>query len=247
MFEAFVIVFREAGELTLLTFAALAWAQRTGQLGILRWIVGGLLSGLVIAAALVATLPPWGMNEGFDIALTFGFGLSLLVVSTGTMASLGGIGSHATRVLGSWVAVRGAKPTAMFFMALSAAREALEGYLLLRFVAARELAEDVAWGTVLGFAACALIGWVWRKYQGDRSARWTFRLSAVVLFVIGAQMMAEALAEILVRGMVGTRMAQVGYGLLPYLEEGSRHWLSSLVLALIPLLLWARAWWRRTG
>ena len=247
MFQAFIIVCREVGELLLVIFALLGWARSAGR-PVLVWLIfAGVLTGFVIAAAIVAALPATGMDEWFSIALTFGFGLSLAIVSSGTMASVAGIGGQATRVLSAWSAHRAAGVTVLAFAAFSALREALEAFLLLRFVAARETAEDLAWGITLGFVACALLTAAWQGLRTRRGAHWVFRLSAVILFVLGMQMMIEAVSEVLMRGIGGDGSTQLGYALKPYLENGDRYWMLCLALATIPLLVWTRTWWRRAG
>lgn len=195
----------------------------------------------------MAALPPSGMNEWLDIALTFGFGLSLALVSSGTMASVSGIGVHATRAVSHWFAHRAAGAAVLGFAAFSTLREVLEASLLIRFIEVRQSPDEVAWGIALGFAACALLALAWRAFQTQRGAHWAFRLSAVLLFVLGMQMMIDAVAEVLLRGVAGDRSTRLGHALLPYLENGDRYWTMCAVLALIPLVVWARTWWRGAG
>lgn len=247
MFQAFVVTSREACELLLVIFAVLGWAHRAKRPELARWVAAGVLAGFASAAAVIDALPPTGMNEWLDIGLTFGFGLSLALVSSGTMASVAGIGVHATGVFGTWLARRAAGPAVLLFIAFSALRETLEAFLLMRFIAERQPAEEVAWGIGLGLAACALLAVAWQALKARPGTHWVFRLSAVILFVLGMQMMIDAVAEVLVRGVAGEHPARVGYALLPYLEEGDRYWVLCLALAVIPLGIWARTWWRRAS
>lgn len=247
MFEAFVVIARETCELLLILLALSHAARRGGRPELFRWALAGVAAGFAAAWAIVWALPPSGMNEWLDIALTFGFGLSLALVSCGTMASLGGVGAQATQLLDTWVAHRAAALAVVAFGAFSALREALEALVLIRFISAQESAADVAWGIALGLAACALLAAAWRALAVHRGTRWTFRLSAVVLFVLGAQMVVEALVETLMRGVGGALFTRVGHSMLPYVENGDRYWLGCLILAIIPLILWTRAWWRQAG
>lgn len=247
MFEAFVVIARETCELLLILLALSLAARRAGRPGLIRWALAGVVAGFAGAAAIVAALPPTGMSEWFDIALTFGFGLSLALVSCGTMASLSGVGAQATRVLDAWVTHPAAGFAVLVFAAASALREALEALLLIRFLSAQEPAADVAWGIALGLVACALLALAWKALQARRGTRWTFRLSALILFVLGAQMVVEAVAETLVRGVGGEWSSRLGYAMLPYLENGDRAWVLCAVLATVPLAMWARAWWRQAA
>lgn len=247
MFEAFVVIAREAGELLLILLALSHAARRGGRPELVRWAVAGVLAGFAAAGAIFSALPPSGMNEWFDIALTFVFGLSLALVSCGTMASLGGVGAQATRLLDDWVAHRSAALAVLAFGAFSALREALEALVLIRFISAQESLGDVALGVGLGLLACALLALAWRALAAHRGTRWTFRLSAVILFVLGAQMVIEAVVDTLVRGVAGDPLARLGHALMPYLENGSRYWVLCLLLALIPLALWTRTWWRQAS
>ncbi|MDM0115154.1 hypothetical protein QTI66_23595 [Variovorax sp. J22R133] len=247
MFEAFVVITRESCELLLVILALTGAARHGGRPELIRWALAGVACGMAAAAGIVAALPPSGMNEWFDIALTFGFGLSLALVSCGTMASVAGIGVHATRVLESWYSQRATGVAVLAFAAFSALREALEAVLLIRFISAQEPLADVAGGVALGLAACALLALAWRALEVRRGTHWAFRLSAVILFVLGTQMMIEAVAEVLVRGVGGAGSARLGHALMPYLENGDRSWMLCAALALIPLAVWTRAWWRRAG
>ncbi|SFN27444.1 hypothetical protein [Variovorax sp. OV329] len=247
MFEAFVVIAREAGELLLILLALSHAARRGGRPALMRWAGAGVLAGFAGAWAIVAALPPSGMNEWLDIALTFGFGLSLALVSCGTMASLAGVGERATELLDTWAAHPAAGVAVFAFGAFSALREALEALILIRFISAQEPAHDVALGIVLGLVACGLLALAWRALAAHRGTRWTFRLSAVILFVLGAQMVIEAVVETLVRGVGGQMLVRLGYAMLPYLENGERYWMLCAGLALIPLALWTRVWWRRAG
>jgi Flp pilus assembly pilin Flp len=195
----------------------------------------------------IAALPPSGMNEWIDIALTCGFGLSIALLSCGTMASMSGIGDHVAARFDAFFARRAAALPVFAFVAFSALREALESFLLLRFVAASHGAEAVAWGIALGLVACALLAAAWRTLEANRRTHIVFRLSAVLLFVLGVQMVLEALAEVLMRGVAGGAFTPLGRALSPYLEHGDRQWMLFLVLAAIPLAVWTRAWWRRAG
>lgn len=247
MFEAFVVVAREACELLLILLSLSHAARRGARPELLHWALVGVAAGFAAAAAIVSALPPSGMNEWFDIALTFGFGLSLALVSCGTMASLARVGAQATDLLDTWVAHRAAGVAVLAFGAFSALREALEALVLIRFISAQEPAADVAWGIALGLAACGLLALAWRALAARRGTRWTFRLSAVILFVLGAQMVIEAVATTLVRGVGGAPFARMGHAMLPYLENGERYWMLCAGLALIPLGLWTRAWWRQAA
>ena len=247
MFEAFVVVVRETCELLLILLSLSLAARRAGRPSLIQWALAGVAVGFAGGAVIVAALPPTGMNEWFDIALTFGFGLSLALVSCGAMASLSGVGAQATRVLDAWVAHPSAGIVVLVFAAASALREALEALLLIRFVSAQEAAADVAWGVALGLASCTLLALAWKALQARRGTRWAFRLSALILFVLGAQMVIEAVAETLVRGVGGTWFSRLGYAMLPYLEHGDRSWVLCVVLATVPLALWARAWWRQAA
>lgn len=247
MFQAFVVTSREACELLLVVFALLAWTRRAERPELGRWVLAGVPAGFAIAAAVLAALPPSGLNEWFDIALTFFVGLSLALLSSGTMASVAGIGRHATRVFDAWFAKRPAGALLLAFVAFGALRETLEAVLLVRFIAARESSEDVAWGIGLGLLACALLATAWRALRDRRGAHRVFRLSAVILFVLGAQMMIEAMAEALLRGVGGRGATHLAHTLQPYLEEGDRYWMLCAALAAIPLALWTREWWRRAA
>ena len=247
MFEAFVVIAREACELLLILLALSHAARRGGRPALMQWATGGVLAGFAAAWAIVSALPPSGMNEWFDIGLTFGFGLSLALVSCGTMASLAGVGAQATRMLDDWVAHPFAGLAVLAFAAFSALREALEALVLLRFISVQEPIADVAIGIGLGLLACVLLALAWRALAAHRGTRWTFRLSAVILFVLGAQMVLEAVVDTLVRGVAGEMLARIGHAMLPDLENGSRYWVLCLLLALIPLALWTRAWWRQAG
>lgn len=247
MFEAFIVIAREACELLLILLALSHAARRGGRPHLLHWALAGVVLGFGSAWAIVAALPPSGMNEWLDIGLTFGFGLSLALVSCGTMASLAGVGAQATELLDTWVTHRAAAVAVFAFGAFSALREALEALILIRFISAQEPIADVAWGIALGLAACGLLAIAWRALAAHRGTRWTFRLSAVILFVLGAQMVVEAVVETMVRGVGGALFARVGYSMLPYIENGDRYWLLCAALALVPLALWTRAWWRQAA
>lgn len=247
MFQAFLIVARESIELLLIVIALREWARQAQRSGLEPWIAAGVLAGFAAAAAIVATLPASGMNEWLDIALTCGFGLSIALLSCGTMASMAGIGMHATSMLDAWFAQRSASVPVMAFVAFSALREALEAALLIRFVAAGNPLEDVVWGIALGLVACALLAAAWQVLATSRHTQTVFRLTAVLLFVLGIQMMLEAIAEILLRGVAGPQLTRVGYAMLPYVENGDRYWQLSAALATIPLIVWVRAWWRQAG
>ena len=247
MFEAFVVVAREACELLLILLAISHAARRGCRPQLVHWAVAGVAFGFAGAGALVSALPPSGMNEWLDIGLTFGFGLSLALVSCGTMASLGRVGAQATQLLDTWVTHRAAALAVTAFAVFSALREALEALILIRFISAQEPAADVAWGIGLGLVACGLLAAAWRALAAHRGTRWTFRLSAVILFVLGAQMVIEAVVETLVRGVGGALFSRLGYSMLPYIENGDRYWVLCATLAVIPLALWTRAWWRQAG
>lgn len=247
MFQAFLIIGRESVELLLVCLALREWAFHAGRPELVRWIAAGVPVGLAAAAAVIAALPPSGMNEWVDIALTCGFGLSIALLSCGTMASMSGIGAHVTARFDAFLARPSAGLPVLAFVAFSALREALESFLLLRFVAASHGAEAVAWGLVLGIVACALLAAAWRTLEANRRTHIVFRLTAVVLFVLGAQMILEALAEVLVRGVAGGELTRLGRALSPYLENGDRQWMLCVALAAIPLVAWTRAWWRRAG
>lgn len=247
MFQAFVIVSREAIELLLILIALREWARQAQRPGLGPWIAAGVIAGFAAAAAIVATLPETGMNEWLDIALTCGFGLSVALLSCGTMASMAGIGAHASSVFDNWFARRATAIPVLVFVAFSALREALEAFLLIRFVAAANTVHDVAWGVALGLAACALLAAAWQALATSRRTHIVFRLTAVLLFIIGIQMMLEAVVEVLLRGVAGPYLTQVGRAMQPYLENGDRYWLLCAGLAVIPLMLWMRAWWRRAG
>ncbi|MBO9649309.1 MAG: hypothetical protein J7605_12415 [Variovorax sp.] len=247
MFEAFVIVAREAGELLLILLALSHAARRGGRPELMRSAYAGVAAGFAGGWSLVGALPPSGMNEWLDIGLTFGFGLTLALVSSGTMASLARVDAQAGEWLDGWISHRAAGLAVFLFAAFSALRETLEALVLIRFISAQEPSSDVALGVALGLIACALLAVVWRAIAGRRGTRWSFRLSAVILFVLGAQMMIEAVAETLMRGVGGSMFTRVGYALLPYLENGDRYWLLCVMLALIPLTLWTREWLRKVG
>ncbi|MDN4592035.1 hypothetical protein DBA29_26490 [Xenophilus aerolatus] len=247
MFQAFVIVSREGCELLLVSLALWAALRDAGRTELIRWAAAGLCVGASGAAATILLLPGSGLSEWFDIALTFCFGLSLALVSTGTMASVADVGTQAMRTLERWLAHRGAGVAVLVFLALSTLREVLEAFLLLRFVAAGQPPADMAWGTALGLLACALLASAWQLLRHRRGAHWAFRLSAVALFVLGAQMMLAAAVEVLLRGVGGHAPSRVARAFVPYLEEGDRYWVSCLVLALIPLSVWSRKWWRNVG
>ncbi|MEJ8855620.1 hypothetical protein WKW79_13625 [Variovorax robiniae] len=247
MFQAFVIVGREGCELLLVILALQAWARREARPELIRWVLWGVVAGFAAAASAIVALPPSGMDEWFDIALTFVFGLSLALVSSGTMASVAGVGKHATHFVSHWLAHRASGVAVLAITAFSTLREVLEAVLLLRFVAARQTTEELAWGVALGLLACALLAVAWRALRERRGAHWAFRLSAVVLFVLGMQMLIDSVAEVLLRGVGGERPARWAYALTPYLENGDRYWVLCVVLATIPLMLWTRDWWRRTG
>jgi high-affinity Fe2+/Pb2+ permease len=247
MFQAFVIVSREAIELLLILIALREWARQAQRPGLGPWIAAGVIAGFAAAAAVMATLPETGMNEWLDIALTCGFGLSVALLSCGTMASMAGIGAHATSVFDNWFARRATAVPVLAFVAFSALREALEAFLLIRFVAAANTVHDVAWGVALGLAACALLAGAWQALATSRRTQIVFRLTAVLLFIIGIQMMLEAITELLLRGVAGPQLTHVGHAMQPYMEEGERYWLLCAGLAGIPLVVWMRAWWRRAG
>ncbi|MGJ7490749.1 hypothetical protein [Variovorax sp. ZT4R33] len=247
MFQAFLIVSREAIELLLIVLALREWARQAERPGLDPWIVAGVLVGLAGAAAVMATLPPSGMNEWLDIALTCGFGLSVALLSCGTMASMAGIDHHAQSQFDAWFAQRAAAVPVMVVVAFSALREALEAALLIRFVAAGTSVHDVAWGAALGLLASALIAAAWQVLATSRRTRFVFRLTAVLLFVLGVQMMLEAVTEVLLRGVGGPQTIRIGHALQPYVENGQRYWLLCAALAVIPLVVWARAWWRQAG
>ncbi|OUM01999.1 hypothetical protein [Variovorax sp. JS1663] len=245
MFQALLIVGRESVELLLVCLALREWAFHAERPALVRWIAAGVPVGLAAAAAVIAMLPPSGMNEWVDIALTCGFGLSIALLSCGTMASMSGIGDHVAARFDAFFARRAAALPVFLFVAFSALREALESFLLLRFVAANHGTEAAAWGIVLGLVACALLAAAWGTLEGNRRTHIVFRLSAVLLFVLGVQMVLEALAEALMRGVAGGALTQVGRALSPYLENGDRQWVLCAALAVIPLAVWMRAWWRR--
>jgi len=247
MFQAFVATAREACELFLVVLTMIAAVRRAGQPELARWIGAGVLAGVALAGGVLAILPPSGMDPWLDIGLTFGFGLSLALVSCGSMASVSTIDRHATDLLERWLAHPAVGIGLLAVAALSALREALELLLLIRFIAEQTPLQDVARGVGLGLAACALLAAAWRALVAHRATHWVFRLSAVAVFVLGAQMAIEAMAEVLLRGVAGARMAGLGQSLGPYLEDGDRYWQLNLLLAAVPLLLWARTWWRRAG
>lgn len=245
MFQAFIIVSREGCELLLVLLALWTALRDHERPELIRWGIGGLAAGLVLAGVTIAHLPSTGLSEWFDITLTFGFGISLALVSTGTMASLADIDSKATARLEAWLAHRAAGPAVAVFVVLSTWREVLEAFLLLRFIAAGQESEELAWGVSLGLAACVLLGLAWQRLRHGRGARWAFRLSAVILFVLGAQMMIDAVVETLLRGVGGAGSTQVARSFVPFLEEGDHYWISCLVLAIVPVAIWSRRWWRR--
>ncbi|WP_077002987.1 hypothetical protein [Variovorax sp. KK3] len=247
MFQAFLIVGRESIELLLVCLALRQWAYHAGRPALVRWIAAGVPAGFVAAAAVVAALPPSGMNEWLDIALDCGFGLSIALLSCGTMASMSGIGAHVTARFDAFFARRAAGLPVLAFVAFSALREVLEAFLLLRFVAVNNGTEEVAWGIALGLVACALLAAAWRTLEANRRTHIVFRLTAVLLFVLGVQMILEALAEVLMRGVAGVELTQLGRALSPYLENGDRYWMLCTALAAIPLLVWVRSWWRQAG
>lgn len=247
MFQAFLIVGREAIELLLVMVALREWARQEERPGLGPWMAAGLLGGLAGAAVVFAALPATGMSEGFDLALSGGFGLSVALLSCGTMASMGRIGEHAQSRFDAWWMRRSVAVPVLVFVAFSALREGLEAALLIRFVALGTDLHEVAWGAALGLLACALLAGAWQMLAIGRRTRIVFRLTAVLLFVLGVQMMLEALAALLVRGVAGAPMIRLGQALAPYVENGDRYWLLCAALALIPLLLWMRAWWRQAG
>jgi len=247
MFQAFVATAREACELFLVLLTMVAAVRRAGQPELARWIAAGVLAGFALAGLVLAMLPPSGLNPWLDLGLTFGFGLSLALVSCGTMASVAAIDRHATELLDRWLSHPAAGIGLLAVAALSALREFLEFLLLVRFVAVQAPWQDVAWGVGLGLVACALLAGAWQALVTHRATHWVFRLSAIALFVFGTQMAIEAMAEVLLQGVAGARMVRLGQSLMPYLEDGDRYWQLSLLLTAVPLLLWARTWWRRAG
>jgi hypothetical protein len=247
MFQAFLIVGREAIELLLIVFALRQWAKEADKGGLDVWIAAGVALGFGTAICVVAALPPSGMNEWVDIALTCGFGLSVALLSCGAMASMGRIGVHTTSALDRFFEHRNARVPVLAFVAFSASREALEAFLLIRFIAASTAAEDVAWGAGLGLGACVLLAVVWRALATNPRTHVIFRLTAVALFVLGIQMLLEAVVESLLRGVAGAQLTHVAYLLLPYVENGDRYWVLCLALASVPFLVWMNAWWKRAS
>lgn len=245
MFQAFLIVSREATELLLIVLALRQWAKEGDKTGLDVWIGSGVFLGLGTAIGVVAALPPSGMDEWIDIALTCVFGLSVALLSCGAMASMGRIGVHTTSALDRFFEHRSARIPVLAFVAFSALREALEGFLLIRFISASTSPEDLVWGAGLGLAACALLAIVWRVLAANPRTNVVFRLTAVALFVLGMQMLLEAVVELLLRGVAGTRLTRAAYLLLPFMEDGDRYWLLCLALASVPFLVWMNAWWRQ--
>lgn len=247
MFQTFLVVSREAIELFLIVFALRRWAKEADKDGLDEWIAAGLLLGVVATGCVVAVLPPSGMNEWIDIALTCGFGLSVALLSCGAMASMGRIGVHTTSALDRFFEHRSARVPVLAFVAFSALREALEAFLLIRFIAASTAAENVAWGAGLGLAACSLLACVWRALAVNPRTHVIFRLTAVALFVLGMQMLLEAIVELLLRGVAGTQLTYAAYLLLPYVENGDRYWVLCLALASFPFWVWMNSWWTRAS
>jgi high-affinity iron transporter len=205
MTSALIIVWRESVEAILVIAILYAWLRNNDARAGLRWLAGGVLGGLAIAAGLAgAMVTLHGSFEWFQATILFAAAL-LIVQMVGWMREHGrtlkrDLESGARKAL-----VSGNFAGLALLAAIAVAREGAETVLFLYGLLLEQSGAGlaaVATGAALGLAAALATFWLL-----SRGARWLswpvfFRVSEVLLLVFASALVVGGVDRLLDMGVL---------------------------------------------
>jgi len=168
MFGTAIIVFRETLEAAL--FVGIIAAATRGLVGRSRWLLGGVVAGVVGALVLAAgaeRIGAWADGVGQDLvnALILGVALAMLTWHCVWVSNQGAQAATEARALGSSFQQGGRAPWAlMIVVALSVLREGAETVLFVAGYVTGSGTDGATGGVLLGLLCGAATGWL--IYQG---------------------------------------------------------------------------------
>jgi high-affinity iron transporter len=215
MLFSLLVTLREGVEIALIVAIVLGYLKRTGRAEYARgvWAGVGIAAALCIAIGAALELTASSLSgrvleafEGFAMLFAVAV-LTWMIFWMKRQAA--GIGRHLRAQVDA--AVRVGSPMALVLLAFSAvAREGLETVLFLFAGARNASAGEYLLGGVLGFGVAAVIGYGVYRGATVLPLRGFFLASGVVLIVLAAGLVSNALGEL--------REAQV------FLNQGARPW-----------------------
>lgn len=201
MVFSLLVTLREGVEIALIVAIVLGYLVRSGRGEYARpvWAGVGIAAVLCIALGMVLEFTATSLSgqvleafEGFTMLFAVGV-LTWMIFWMKRQAA--GIGRHLRNQVDA--ALRAGSPAALVVLAFSAvAREGLETVLFLFAGARNASASDYLLGGLLGFAGAAVIGYLVYRGSAWLPLRQFFLVSGVVLVVLAAGLVSNALREL---------------------------------------------------
>lgn len=260
MFEALVVTLREGVEAALVVGIIVIYLRRTGRGTLTRWVYGGLAAGIagsLVCAALFAALDVqeeayegWLMLFGAVLVAT----MVIWMLKTGrrlkqdiesrveAIAARAGAGGGANGPAGA-PAAGGTATVAAGLFGLTFVLVLREGVETVLFLAAVNLTTDALLAFLaglLGIALAVLFGVSFVRGTSRVDLPRFFKVTAVVLFVLAAQLLVGSLHEFGERGTIPIGAAEMRL-IGPIVKNNSILLVSLLALPLIVLLVPGRA------
>ena len=243
MFESFVITLREGIEAALVVGIILIYLRKTGREGLARWVYLGLGAG--VAASVVCAVVFSALNvqeeayEGWLLILGALFVATMVAWMLRTAKRLKGEIEARVQAIVS----RSDKAVAAGLFGLTFVLILREGIETVLFLATVNLTTDALLsfaGGVLGIAAAVLFGVSFVRGTVRIDLARFFKVTAVVLFVLAAQLLIAGIHEFGERGTIPisrTEMRLIG----PIVKNDVILLVALLALPLIVLLVPGRA------
>ena len=243
MFESLIITLREGIEAALVAGIILIYLKRTGRAGLARWVYLGLAAGVAasfVAAGLVAAL---GVAEEAYEGWLMLLGAVLVVSMVIWMLRAARRLKRAIEERVEAIAARRERAVGMGLFGLTFVLILREGIETVLFLAAVQLTTDSLLsflGGLLGLGLAVLFGVSFVRGTARVDLPRFFKVTAIVLFVLAAQLLVGGLHEFGERGTLslGRReMTLIG----PIVKNEVLVLVSLLALPLIVLLVPGRA------
>jgi len=245
MFESLVITLREGIEAALVVGIIILYLRRTGRAALVRAVYGGLAAGILASIACAAVFVALQVSEeayeGWLMILGSALVITLVIWMLRAARGLkreieSKVEAIATRTGGSRVAAAG-------LFGLTAILVLREGVETVIFLAAVNLTTDALLsflGGLLGLGVAVLFGVSFVRGTARVDLARFFKVTAVVLFMLAAQLLIGGLHELGERGSIPIgrdEMRLIG----PIVKSDAIVIVSLLALPLIALLIPGRS------
>lgn len=244
----FVVTAREAVELFLILYYVVECLRRAGDARPLPLLLTGTAAGVVLGVAAAGWLeaepgPAWG-----SALLSALVAIAIIVLASGGLETIAKI-RRSIDARFDGLPLRAAQALALTMAVLAGLREAFECWAQVRMLSRTIAADEMAISVIAALGLTACLAWAGPRLHQAVGARMLFRASAVLLMLLAADMLVDALGVLTALALdasdLGLRLAVTPQG-DPAAGMTGVGALARAALMAGLLVLAIQRWWRES-